>query len=59
MPWCPKCWEEYPKDFTACHACDVPLVQEKPAGAKGEATGPKPSSEKRLPRYLRRKDKAK
>ncbi len=57
MPWCPKCWEEYPKDFTACHVCDEPLTDVKPEGAKppaGTAAAPK----KRLPRYLRRAKKA-
>lgn len=30
MPFCPKCWQEYPKDFIACKVCDVPLTDEKP-----------------------------
>lgn len=59
MPWCPKCWEEYPKDFTACNVCEVPLTEEKPEGAKKESGSQAPASEKRLPRFLRSKDKKK
>jgi len=34
MPFCPKCWKEYPKDFIECRVCEVPLTDEKPE--KGE-----------------------
>lgn len=30
MPFCPKCWEQYPKDFVECTVCKIPLTEEKP-----------------------------
>jgi hypothetical protein len=59
MPWCPKCWEEYPKDFTSCHVCEVPLTDVKPEGAKKEGAAQPEASKKRLPRYLRSRGKKK
>jgi predicted amidophosphoribosyltransferase len=59
MPWCPKCWEEYPKDFTACHVCEVPLTDVKPEDAKKETETPPAAAKKGLPRYLRRRGKSK
>ncbi len=50
MPWCPKCWEEYPKDFKSCHICDEPLTDVKPEGAKPKVEGQVPEAKKRLPR---------
>ena len=59
MPWCPKCWEEYPKDFTSCHVCDVPLTEEKPEGAKKDPAAQAEAAKKRLPRFLRKRGKTK
>lgn len=36
MPFCPKCWEEYPKDFIECNVCNEPLIDEKPDSSKTE-----------------------
>jgi hypothetical protein len=36
MPFCPKCWTEYPKDFIECNVCKVPLTEEKPGSSKHE-----------------------
>jgi uncharacterized membrane protein YvbJ len=36
MPFCPKCWKEYPKDFIECNVCNVPLTKEKPEAAAHE-----------------------
>jgi predicted amidophosphoribosyltransferase len=36
MPFCPKCWKEYPKDFIECNVCNVPLTEEKPEAAEHE-----------------------
>jgi predicted amidophosphoribosyltransferase len=30
MPFCPKCWKEYPKGFATCEACQVPLTNVPP-----------------------------
>jgi hypothetical protein len=44
MPFCPKCWEEYPKGFSSCNVCDVPLTDEKPDSSKHEShKHPEPS----------------
>jgi uncharacterized membrane protein YvbJ len=37
MPFCPKCWKEYPKDFIECNVCNVPLTEEKPDASKHES----------------------
>lgn len=34
--FCPKCWEQYPKGWVNCKACDVPLVEQNPNPSKPE-----------------------
>jgi hypothetical protein len=36
MPFCPKCWQEYPKGFVKCNACNLDLTEERPQGSKHE-----------------------
>jgi predicted amidophosphoribosyltransferase len=37
MPFCPKCWKEYPKDFIECNVCNEPLTDKKPDAAEHES----------------------
>jgi len=30
MPFCPKCWTEYPKGFATCEVCELPLTEVPP-----------------------------
>ncbi len=49
MPFCPKCWKEYPKGFATCEACEVPLTNVPPAHKHEEKpkTEPKAKSPKK------------
>ena len=52
MPFCPKCWEQYPKDFIECTTCKIPLTKEKPEEAghehhHDEPTKPEPAKKKK------------
>lgn len=50
MPFCPKCWKEYPKGFATCEVCELPLTQVPPEGHKHEEkpkSAPKPDTSKK------------
>jgi hypothetical protein len=34
MPFCPKCWANYPHDFSHCTSCNAELVEENPDPSK-------------------------
>jgi predicted amidophosphoribosyltransferase len=46
MPFCPKCWKEYPKGFATCDTCRVPLTEipPDPAAHKHGHKEPMPST---------------
>jgi hypothetical protein len=51
MPFCPKCWKEYPKGFATCEACQVPLTEIPPQpGEHKHEEKPKPAPKPAAPK---------